>query len=251
MMGCRSLGWIGAGCLLLPCWLGCVSPLDRHGVILRGDWSVELNRVPWLGCPRPACRECGESECAAGPEASPAAAASPLPPCRVPDVPDPPPARPPAGPPNGANAGPLSCLFGWVSPAGCQQGGSCGRRAGGWAGAEEHIHSRFHPVPSQPAFYPRSGQFQPIPGGPFPQYPPQAQLSQMSAQPRTLPPPQPIRVHAPEPPDDAPAAPVPPGDRETQSHRRLGRAGRGPSLIFSPAPDQLAGTPAGGREFLR
>lgn len=27
---------------------GCGGPCVRHGVILRGDWSLELNRVPWI-----------------------------------------------------------------------------------------------------------------------------------------------------------------------------------------------------------
>src|SRR5512139_544171 len=76
VMAWKPLAWIAVGCLLLPGWLGCVWPVDRHGVILRGDWSLELNRVPWLGCPRPASTACYESECSTASCATPSHVAS-------------------------------------------------------------------------------------------------------------------------------------------------------------------------------
>ncbi len=36
------------GCCLLLLCSGCFRPRVRHGLVLRGDWSLELNRVPWL-----------------------------------------------------------------------------------------------------------------------------------------------------------------------------------------------------------
>ncbi len=39
---------------------GCC-PCARHGVLLRGDWSLELNRVPWLASRSLSERDCTES----------------------------------------------------------------------------------------------------------------------------------------------------------------------------------------------
>jgi len=35
-------------CCLLPTTVGCMRLPVRHGVIVKGDWSLELNRIPWL-----------------------------------------------------------------------------------------------------------------------------------------------------------------------------------------------------------
>lgn len=40
-----GLSLIGFG--LLTSLSGCLAPNPRHGLIIRGDWSLELNRVPW------------------------------------------------------------------------------------------------------------------------------------------------------------------------------------------------------------
>ncbi len=41
-----GLGLIGLG--LLTSLGGCHVPNPRHGIIFRGDWTLELNRVPWM-----------------------------------------------------------------------------------------------------------------------------------------------------------------------------------------------------------
>ena len=64
----RSLvGQVMMGCLLLVvCSGGCFRP--RHGVIVRGDWSLEMNRVPWLVSRTDAHEECSVSavDCVGG-----------------------------------------------------------------------------------------------------------------------------------------------------------------------------------------
>ena len=47
---CR-IGWVGvfvAACCLLPTFVGCMRFPVRHGVIVKGDWSLEMNRIPWM-----------------------------------------------------------------------------------------------------------------------------------------------------------------------------------------------------------
>ena len=41
-----GLGLIGLG--LLTSFSGCHMPNPRHGLVFRGDWTLELNRVPWM-----------------------------------------------------------------------------------------------------------------------------------------------------------------------------------------------------------
>ena len=41
-----GLGLIGLG--LLTSLGGCHVPNPRHGIVFRGDWTLELNRVPWM-----------------------------------------------------------------------------------------------------------------------------------------------------------------------------------------------------------
>ena len=106
---------------------------------------------------------------------------------------------------------------------GCQQGVGCGACAGhgGCDGASiveaDHIHSRFHPVPTRPVFWPRPAPFPPIAGGPFPQSPWGAAAPDQFSSFQADRPPAPIEIHSPLPPDEeAPPAPLPPGDREVQ-----------------------------------
>ena len=35
-------------CCLLPTMAGCMRLPIRHGVIVKGDWSLEMNRIPWM-----------------------------------------------------------------------------------------------------------------------------------------------------------------------------------------------------------
>lgn len=49
--GLRGRGRIGVfviACCLLPTAVGCVRLPVRHGMIVKGDWSLELNRIPWM-----------------------------------------------------------------------------------------------------------------------------------------------------------------------------------------------------------
>ena len=41
-----GLGLVGLG--LLTSFAGCHVPNPRHGLIFRGDWSLEINRIPWM-----------------------------------------------------------------------------------------------------------------------------------------------------------------------------------------------------------
>ncbi len=41
-----GLGLVALG--LLTFLGGCHAPNPRHGIIFRGDWSLELNRIPWM-----------------------------------------------------------------------------------------------------------------------------------------------------------------------------------------------------------
>ena len=44
----RMAGAVMLANLLMLVLPGCGGPCVRHGVVLRGDWSLELNRVPWV-----------------------------------------------------------------------------------------------------------------------------------------------------------------------------------------------------------
>ena len=129
------------GCCLLVTCLGCRCPRPRHGLILRGDWSLELNRLPW--------RNGGSGTCATrqGAEAEPFGPYLP-----GGDIPQ------EALPRAGQRLGPRSAC------------GNCGGVLEG-VGAERsvvqagyHNHPRFHPVPTRPAFLPRPHQYSMIDG---------------------------------------------------------------------------------------
>ena len=113
------------GCALLLVVTGCCYR-PRHGVVVRGDWSLELNRVPWLvnrtqslgeySVPRDGCLADGA--------------------------------------PMGPAAGPGHC-----SRCGRLLGGGAAQ-PDGEAGCQ--AHSRFHPVPTRPVFQAPVEHYSPI-----------------------------------------------------------------------------------------
>ena len=49
--GLRRMERIGifvVACCLLPTTVGCMRFPVRHGMIVKGDWSLEMNRIPWM-----------------------------------------------------------------------------------------------------------------------------------------------------------------------------------------------------------
>jgi len=109
---------IAAGTLLVSS--GCCVRFPGYGTIIRGNWSLECNRVPWLGASPQAC---GETTCGPGPVIE--------------------------------GGVPLSC----AAPRGCRPGVSACRTCGHPASAanappQQMGHSRFHPVPTRPVFTP-------------------------------------------------------------------------------------------------
>ena len=125
-----------AGGLLLAS-SGCTCYRPRHGFVLRGDWSLELNRVPWVGSRAKCDQDCGEacSQCtASGCETEGDAGSQPAP------------ARQPLG----------SRLFPFRGVCRTCGSGRCGDSPGRPDGqVGYHNHPRFHPVPTQPVFSPR------------------------------------------------------------------------------------------------
>ena len=145
---------------------------------------------------------------------------------------------------------------------GCGQCGACaghGGCAGGSIVEADHIHSRFHPVPTRPVFWPRPAPFPPIAGGPFPQSPWGAAAPDQFSSLHKVRPLAPIEIHSPQPAEEeAPPAPLPPGDREVQVPlppgdrgvqvpRPLRMASRTRSWMF-PAPASHGGGNAGQRQ---
>ncbi|MCX7428067.1 MAG: hypothetical protein NTW96_20865 [Planctomycetia bacterium] len=57
--------WLIVGCCLVAAYSGCSWQRPRHGVIVRGDFALELNRIPWMtGRGEEHARaDCGEAEC--------------------------------------------------------------------------------------------------------------------------------------------------------------------------------------------
>lgn len=122
-----------AACLLLAtcAGAGCGYQRPRHGFILRGDWSLELNRVPWLASHGPlyqcSCPSCGTRPSASGPVVV------------------------------GSDPCGYAC-----SGDGCLDGG-CIHNPGPAAQADESTHPKFHAVPTRPAFSPPTETY--YPGG--------------------------------------------------------------------------------------
>lgn len=119
---------------------GCVRYRPRYGVILRGDWSLEMNRVPWLGNRTQAYEEATQGSC------EPAASCEAVEPA----------------PALNSNTVPTSCDGTASSPSESYQ--TCGlgaRFLGGRLLARPALpvqttaparFPRFHPVPTQPVF---------------------------------------------------------------------------------------------------
>lgn len=149
---------ICVGSCLMPACSGCAYSRPRHGVILRGDWSLELNRVPWVGSRAIDRQE--RSELAGGCDLG----CSPQSDCG--------PAVPNEAPAEDAGLEPAESQIPWPpepsdTSATFMPGGfsfpcrSCtGRRHPLWAkiAAGRVTPPRFHPVPLKPVFAPRTGQ---------------------------------------------------------------------------------------------
>lgn len=66
-----GLGLIALGLVIF--FSGCRVPCPRHGVIFRGDWSLEINRIPWMSGreqveyqqPSLPCDSCSDGSCEA------------------------------------------------------------------------------------------------------------------------------------------------------------------------------------------
>lgn len=207
---------------------GCWYPRPRHGVVLRGDWSLELNRVPWLKKRSTSYEETSTPSADCEPAYPPSLDCDPaLPNEAVPKE---------AGPQQSSfetPCSPDSCrrCGDWVPGSRLLACRSCGRsRRAVPAEVGYQSHPRFHPVPVEPVFLPRSG---PVP----------VVHNRMNPRDHSAPRPSPDagapQIHA------APSAPVPeqirtppPGpkkeDRVTRAPRRLGTASRSRSWIFNP-----------------
>ena len=120
------------GVLLTSTGCGIYNP--RHGMILRGDWSLELNRVPWLNSRTKSYDEVGEGACAPGMVAEPPMASE------------------------GCVSGPGAAV-GYPMPvaqrcvSGCRAC-SVPDQVAALPAPQEVAHSRFHPVPTRPVFTP-------------------------------------------------------------------------------------------------
>jgi len=196
------------GCCLAANCRGC-GQRPRHGLILRGDWSLECNRKPWLdGTSTTYHESSGHGEgCATG--CAEAVEVGPAGPMSI----------------DGQQA---SCATPFrATPCGhcgaslaanriCR---GCGHHDNAVAEVGYYNHPRFHPVPTRPVFAPKTG-------GPI----------VSNGQVRPLPPPPHIELAPPTPvPEEIRAPrpqPLPTADRVTSS---AGRNGSGAfSWIFSP-----------------
>lgn len=191
---------------------GCRHMNPRHGLIFRGDWSLEINRIPWMAshndcyqmpsapCADPGCPPCGPDGCAVDP-------------CCV------------ANPCGGDSCGRPGC-----GHRGCRAG------ADGGLGAppsdeppcvDYGNHPRFHPVPTKPVFSPRGDVMGTMDGmNPVPCDPLGGRIPDS-----TLPEPEIIPSPKPAPPSAAPAAPVEPDSAEP---RRLAKPEAQSAWIFTP-----------------
>ncbi len=122
---------------LLATGSGCGICNPRHGMLLRGDWSLELNRVPWLNSRTQSYDEVGEG-CDQGTMVQP-----PMSPQGCVDTSGAPVACPTQPVAHSCQPGPLACRM-------CSGSRADGRAAPPQRGA----HSRFHPVPTRPVFTP-------------------------------------------------------------------------------------------------
>lgn len=121
-----------AGVLLTSTGCGIYNP--RHGMILRGDWSLELNRVPWLNSRTKSYDEVGEGACAPGMVTEPPMASEGCVDASGPAV-----------------SYPMPVTQRQFS--GCRACSMPNQVVAGPA-PQEVVHSRFHPVPTRPVFTP-------------------------------------------------------------------------------------------------
>lgn len=207
--GVTRAGLALVGLCLVAASVGCMYPRPRHGVIVRGDCSLEFNRIPWLVGHGPAYPDCGPmpggAPCHGG-------AADCMEPCDE-------------GCPGQGKDG-LGCV-------------RCGRVRGGKA--EQCVnylhHPRFHPVPTKPAFSPRDCPF-----------PPGAELGLRTPRMLSVPPvaDEPRSLEMPDVPkaplpEEIPAPPgEPESDDRTSAPRRLQKTVPGPSWVFRPPPTRPA-----------
>jgi len=136
--------------MLLVVCAGCL-PRPRRGVIIRGDWSLEMNRVPWVASRRAADQECSETDADGWPGRLTQGEMSAWYPCE----------------PHTAAQSDVD----HTSASAAESGSACSffqRR--GRLGVTDYVqpaaaltsraHSRFHPVPTRPVFLPRPDPFQ-------------------------------------------------------------------------------------------
>jgi len=131
-------------CLLGMC-TGCCCPRPRHGVIIRGDWALEVNRIPWLKSRSPEY----QGTCYPDPVCSAPCGANAEAPASFPGD---------AGGAVGPAGGDVACRAAGVGRGvcgvcrGCRLGGRCVEPG---VAVGYHNHPRFHPVPTRPVFLPR------------------------------------------------------------------------------------------------
>ncbi|MBN2477159.1 MAG: hypothetical protein JXB62_21305 [Pirellulales bacterium] len=227
----KKLATVFVGCCLVSCCLGCYGPWVRHGVLLRGDWSLECNRVPWLD--RRSSSRAERCDSQGGQECGPA-----LPPVRLPEF--------PAELPGDAG-GPQPAAYQACTSHSC--GASPGRvcRKCGLperpvqAAVNYQNHPRFHPVPTRPVFSRRDddGRLD-RPCGLQPSRVSNA-VPDPTASPDRRPGPIEITPPAPVPEEIQTPAPEPQQidqgeqqDRVTKAPRRLPKGATPPSWVFDP-----------------
>lgn len=151
----RGVYLVAIVCLLLAASGGCRHCV-RHGWILRGDWSLEMNRVPWLLSRTDAHEECSEDVTVCSPGCPLGAAIGSREEVTAECAGDTPTLAQPA-------ASDTAC--------GTCRGAICRlcRGRGGAVPTQPTIaegydgRSRFHPVPTRPVFLPRTDQNAAIP----------------------------------------------------------------------------------------
>jgi hypothetical protein len=150
MVDRRKTGRVGRAllaCALLLLAAGCCYR-PRHGVIIRGDWSLEFNRVPWLVSRTESLQECSVPRDGCPAECVPTEVRG----------------QGPVAGQTGCDG--TSCVAGsGRSRLFCRR---CGRRLSWRPGEPDSTagcygHPRFHPVPTRPVFRPRTEYYSSIP----------------------------------------------------------------------------------------
>jgi hypothetical protein len=125
LCGMGRIGVLIAACCLLSTAMGCMRLPIRHGMIVKGDWSLEMNRIPWMKgrdnvYQQPS--ECGTIQNMCATEVDSPFATSAM---RIPS--------------------PLSTAHRCSNPG-------CGSAAHGESTVGYQAHARFHPVPTRSVF---------------------------------------------------------------------------------------------------